>query len=110
MQMNQVQERVNKIEQCVDDAVSAVRNTGGQTPEELRTCVDEMHSQSRQARQMVQQSSDQAQMTSCVDGLEQIGDRAMEACRKAGSQVDPQVQQAVKRAHDEISSLKKQMH
>jgi len=110
MQMNQVQESINRIEQCVDDAVSAVSNAQGQTPADLRTCVDEMHSQSRQAKQMVQQSGDEAQMVSCVDGLEQVGDRAMDACRKGGNKVDPQVQQAVKRAHDEISSLKKQMH
>ncbi|MBA3598252.1 MAG: hypothetical protein H0W40_12890 [Methylibium sp.] len=110
MQMNQVQDSMNRIEQCADDAMAALRKTGGSTPDELRQCVDEMHSQSRQARQMAQQSSDEGQMVGCVDGLEQIGDRAMEACRKAGSQVDPQVQQAVKRAHDEISGLKKQMH
>lgn len=110
MQMSQVQDSVNRIEQCADEAMAALRHSGGQTPEELRQCVDEMHSQSRQARQMAQQSSDQGQMVGCVDGLEQIGDRAMQACQKAGGQLDPQVQQAVKRAHDEISSLKKQMH
>lgn len=110
MQMNQVQERINRIEQCVDDAVSALSSSQGQTSPELRTCVDEMHNQSRKAKQMVQQSSDETQMVSCVDGLEQLGDRAMDACRKAGSKVDPQVQQAVQRAHDEISGLKKQMH
>ena len=36
-------------------------------------------------------------------------DRAMQACRNAGNSVDPQLQQAVQRAHGEISSLKKQM-
>ena len=40
--------------------------------------------------------------------LEQAGDRALQACRKAGN-VDQRVQQAVQRAHDEASSLKKQM-
>ena len=40
--------------------------------------------------------------------LEQAGDRAMKACRSAGN-VDPGVQQAVQRAHEEASNLKKQI-
>ena len=42
--------------------------------------------------------------------LEQVGDRAKAVCQRAGSRVDAQLQSAVIRAHDEISSLKKQMH
>jgi hypothetical protein len=41
--------------------------------------------------------------------LEQTGDRAVQACRSSGGQIDPQAQQAIQRAHDEISNLKKQM-
>ena len=40
--------------------------------------------------------------------LEQAGDRAMKALRNSGN-VDPRVQQAVQRAHDEASDLKKQL-
>ena len=40
--------------------------------------------------------------------LEETADRAMQACRSAGN-VDPQLQQAVQRAHAEASSLKKEM-
>jgi hypothetical protein len=40
--------------------------------------------------------------------LEQAGDRAMQACRQAGS-VDAKLQQAVQRAHAEASNLKKQV-
>jgi hypothetical protein len=108
MQMNQVQDSVNRIEQCVDDAVSAVQDAGA--PDDLRQCVDEMHRQSRQARDLAGQAGDQAQMVACIDDLEQMGDRAMKSCRSSGSAVDPQVQTAVKRAHDEISSLKQQLH
>jgi len=43
-----------------------------------------------------------------VSQLEQSGDRAKQACRSGGN-VDPQTQQAVQRAHDEISNLKKQI-
>jgi hypothetical protein len=43
-----------------------------------------------------------------VNQLEQSADRAKQACRSAGN-VDQQTQQAVQRAHDEISNLKKQI-
>jgi hypothetical protein len=107
MQMNQVKDSIDRIEQCVDDAVSAARNTAA--PDDLRQAIDRMHEQARQSKQMVQ-SSDETRMLGCVDDLEQLGDRAVQACRKAGGNVDPQLQSAVQRAHDEISSLKKQMH
>ena len=48
-------------------------------------------------------------MRSTVMQMEQTGDRAMQVCRSAGNSVDQKTQQAVQRAHDEISSLKKQM-
>jgi hypothetical protein len=41
--------------------------------------------------------------------LEQAADRAMQACRQAGGSVDPQTQQAVQSAHDELSRMKKQL-
>jgi hypothetical protein len=109
MQMNQVQQRINQIEQCADDAMAAVRSASA--PDELRQCVNEMHRKARDAKQMcgTQAGSDEGQVVRTVDDLEQAGDRAMKACRNAGS-VDPQVQTAVQRAHDEISSLKKQLH
>jgi hypothetical protein len=109
MQMNQVQQRINQIEQCADEAMAAVRS--GNAPDDLRQRVNEMHSKARAAKQMcgTQAGNDESQVVRTVDDLEQAGDRAMQACRKAGS-VDPQVSSAVQRAHDEISSLKKQLH
>ena len=41
--------------------------------------------------------------------MEQTGDRAMKACRQAGSSIDQQAQQSVQRLHDEVSNLKKQI-
>ena len=107
MQMNQVQQRMSQIEQCTDSALSATR--AANAPDDLRQCVDELHRKARAARDQCSQSADESQLVRTVDDLEQVGDRAMKACRGAGS-IDPQVQSAVKRAHDEISSLKKQLH
>ena len=41
--------------------------------------------------------------------LEETADRAMQACRNAGSSVDAQTQQAVQTAHAEICALKKEL-
>lgn len=108
MQMNQVQDSLNRIEQCADDAVAAMRNTSA--PDELRQRVDDMHRQAREVRSMAQQSTDQSQLAGRVDSLEETGDRAKKACRDAGSGIDAQLQSAVIRTHDEIASLKRQMH
>jgi hypothetical protein len=107
MQMNQVQQRIDQIEQCADDAMAAIRS--GNVPDDLKQSVKEMHNKARDAKQMCGRQVDESQVVQTVDDLEQYGDRAMQACRRAGN-VDPQLQTAVQRAHDEISDLKKQLH
>lgn len=111
MQADQLKERINRIEECADEAKRAVQQ--GSVPAELRQTVDSLHQQARQAKM---QANDQQQMGQGQDGLkqavmqlEQTGDKAMQACRTGGTSIDPQAQQAVQRAHDEISSLKKQL-
>jgi hypothetical protein len=109
MQFNEIKQGINRVEECADEAKRAVQS--GSTPADLRQSVDQMHQQARQAKQMCesqQQQGDPSQLRDAVLQLEQAGDRAMQACRKAGN-VDPQVQQAVQRAHAEASSLKKQV-
>ncbi|HEU5295774.1 MAG TPA: hypothetical protein VFU71_13415 [Burkholderiaceae bacterium] len=110
MEMTRVKDSLERIEQCTDQAAAAMRQSGSQTPDELRRCVDQMHAQAREVREMARQSNDGNQLTSQIDRLEQTGDRAKQACQRAGSAVDPQLQSAVMQAHDQISSLKKQMH
>jgi hypothetical protein len=109
MQADQLKERINKIEQCADDAKRALQ--AGSAPPELRQCVESLHQQARQAQQTAGSQSQMGQdgLRSTVMQLEQTGDRAVQACRSSGSKVDPQAQQAIQRAHDEISNLKKQM-
>jgi flagellar hook-basal body complex protein FliE len=108
MQFSEVKQRIDRVEQCADEAERAVQ--AGSVPGELRQSVDAMHQQARQAQQECssQQQGDQGRLRDVVMQLEQAGDRAMQACRQAGN-VDPRVQQAVQRAHDEASSLKKQL-
>jgi vacuolar-type H+-ATPase subunit H len=108
MQADQLKQSIKRIEECADEAKRAVQ--AGSAPQELRQCVDTLHEQARQAQQQMGSSQQQGQdsIRSTVMQMEQAGDRAVQACRSAGN-VDPQTQQAVQRAHDEISSLKKQI-
>ena len=109
MQMDQMRQTAERIEQCADDAMQAVRQAGSSAPSELRDSVKQMHQQARELRDAARQATDEQQIAGQVETLEQTGDRAKQACRMAGSGVDAQLQSAVMRAHDEISSFKKQM-
>jgi flagellar hook-basal body complex protein FliE len=109
MQMSELKQRVDRVEQCADEAERAMQ--AGSVPGDLRQSVDAMHQQARQAQQACssqQQQGDESRLRDVVMQLEQAGDRAMQACRNAGN-VDPRLQQAVQRAHEEASSLKKQL-
>lgn len=108
MQASELKQRIDRVEQCADQAERAMQ--AGSVQAELRQSVDAMHQQARQAQQACasgQQQGDQG-LRDVVNQLEQASDRAMQACRNAGN-VDPKLQQAVQSAHDEASSLKKQM-
>ena len=108
MQMTQVNECLNRIEQCADDALAAMKGATD-TPQELRGTLTEFHRQARDLRDAAKQSIDEQRLIGEVDRLEKTGDRAKEACQAAGS-VDQRLQAAVMRAHDEVSSLKHQLH
>jgi uncharacterized protein Yka (UPF0111/DUF47 family) len=68
-----------------------------------------MHQEARELRDVARQAGDEQQIAGRIERLEQTGDRAKQACRTAGFRIDPQLQSAVMRAHDEISGFKKQM-
>jgi hypothetical protein len=55
------------------------------------------------------QSQDQQQIVQCIDNLEQLGDRARDACQQAQN-VNGQLRQAVMQVHSELSNLKHQLH
>lgn len=126
MQADQLKQSIQRIEQCADEAKRQVQQ--GSVPDELRQSILALHDQARQAQQQVERSQQQQgqggqggqqqgqgqqpgqdSLRQAVMQMEQTGDRAMQACRKAGSSVDQQTQQSVQRLHDEVSSLKKQI-
>ncbi|RYY99977.1 MAG: hypothetical protein EOO24_16825 [Comamonadaceae bacterium] len=109
MQADQLKQGIRRIEECADEAKRAVQQ--GSVPSELRQAVETLHQHASQAQQQAngQQQVGEDGLRNAVLQMEQQGDRAMQACRNAGDSVDQQTQQAVKRAHDEISGLKKQI-
>jgi hypothetical protein len=109
MQMSEAKQRIDRVEQFADEAERAIQS--GSVPSDLRQSVDAMHQQARQVQQACDaqpQQGDASRLRDMVMQLEQAGDRAMQACRNAGK-VDQRVQEAVQRAHEEASSLKKQI-
>lgn len=109
MQTEQLKQRIERIEQCADDAKRACQNSS--VPDDLRQCIMQMHAQASATKHATQgqESATEDSLRASVVQLEETADRAKQACRNAGSNVDPQVQQAVLQAHNEISSLKKEL-
>jgi hypothetical protein len=107
MQANELQQRFDHIEQSIHQAARACELASG-VPMDVKDCVQKMDQQTGQARQTLQ-SQDENRIMRCVDELEQMGDRAKDACERAG-QVDRQLRDAVMQVHRELSDLKHQLH
>ncbi|AKJ27506.1 hypothetical protein [Caldimonas brevitalea] len=108
MQMSDVKLRLQRVEECATEALQACQ-AGGPIPPELRTCVSELDRRSHEAMQMMQSQNDEQTISQWVDDLERLGDRAMAACRRAQDTSEP-LRSAIQHAHDELSSLKHQLH
>lgn len=108
MQASQVKEEFPRIGQYIGDAAQLCQ-TSSNVPEELRNRVGELEKESEQAASLLQQEQNETRIISCVDRLEELGDRAMQACQQ-GSNVDEQVKQAVQQAHGALSDLKHRLH
>lgn len=107
LQENEIRQRFRNIEQTIHHAADACAHTSG-VPMDLKDCIQQMDQRSSQAGE-VMQSSDQDRMMQCVDELEEMGDRAKDACERAGN-VNPELRDAVMQAHRELSDLKHQLH
>jgi hypothetical protein len=105
MDTQNIRQSIERVEQCADEAKDSMRS--GNLPQDLQQCIQELHQQASRAKHAG--SSDENMLRQTVMQLEQTADRTMDASRRAGSQVDPKTQQAIQRAHDELSQLKKQM-
>lgn len=107
MQSNEIQQRFSSIEQAIGQAAQTCINETG-TPPQLKECIQKLDRQSSLAKE-VMQSQDESRIRKCVDDLEMLGDEAKRVC-KTETQVTPRLKEAVTRVHDELSSLKHQLH
>lgn len=109
MQSEELKQRIARVEECADQAKQACQN--GTVTADLRQCIDDLHQQARSSKHATQgqESASEDSLRKDVVQLEETADRAMQACRNAGNSVDPQTQQAVQKAHAEISALKKEL-
>jgi hypothetical protein len=110
MQAKEIKQSIDSIEECADEAKRASVSASG----DLKQSVEQLHQQARQAQQACstvggsQQQGDQSKLREPVMQLEQAADRALQAARNAGN-VDPQLKDAIQRAHQQASQLKKQV-
>jgi hypothetical protein len=107
MQSDQIQQGFSRAEQSIRHAASACRSENTISMH-LKDSIQSLDQKVDQARQVIQ-SGDEEGVRQCVQDLEQLGDRARDACQR-----DPgasgEIKQAVTQAHDELSRLKRQLH
>jgi hypothetical protein len=108
MQASQVKNELPRIDQQVRNAAQLCQ-TSDNVPDELRECIGELERETGEAASMVSQEQNEQRILDCVDHLEELGDRAMRACKQA-SNLDDQVKQAVQTAHGALSDLKHRLH
>jgi hypothetical protein len=109
LQMNEIQQRFNHVEQTIHQAARACQSST-RLPMDLKDCIQKLEDESQHARQMIQQGRDENQVRQCIDDLEQLGDRAKDACEHSTAAIDDSVKTAVMQAHRELSDLKHQLH
>jgi hypothetical protein len=108
MQTSQVKKEFPKIERYIGNAAGLCQSSSN-VPEELRDRLSDLEKESGEAASMLKSESDKNKIVECVDKLESLGDRALQACNHA-SNVDSVVQKAVQQAHDALSDLKHRLH
>ena len=108
MQISEIRQRYGNIEQTIHHASEAC-SKAIMLPIDLKESIQQLDQKSEQARQTMLQSEDEESIRRCVDDLEDLGDKARDACERAPS-VDEEVRNAVMQAHRELSDLKHQLH
>lgn len=108
MQANEIRQRFNHIEETIHH-VAELCQSAINMPMHLKDCIQQLDQRSVQARKIIQESVDEDHVRQYVDDLEQLGDRARDACQLAHN-VDDELKNAVMQAHSELSELKRRLH
>jgi hypothetical protein len=108
MQSSQVRDYFSSVEQSIGNAAELCQLTSD-VPEDVRECLSELERESDHARRMLDDEDDDNLIIECIDRLEKLGDRAIEACREAGNTVNPQLGNAAQQARDAIADMKRRL-
>lgn len=108
MQSNELQKRFSQVENSIHQAAQRCQ-TAQAVPMDLKDCLQQLDQQATRARNTLQ-SQDENQIRQCVDDLEQLGDRAKDACEQSSGNLDADLKSAIMQAHRELSDLKHQLH
>lgn len=107
MRANELQQRFNQVEQTIHQAAQRCQSATS-VPMDVKDSIQQLDQRAVQARNMMQ-SQDENQIRQCIDDLEEMGDRARDACEHSGS-IDSELRSAIMQAHRELSELKHQLH
>lgn len=108
MQPSQVMDYFASVEQSIGNAAELCQLTSD-VPEDVRECLSELERESDHARRVLEDEDNDNRVIQCIDRLEQLGDRAIQACREAGNTVAPQVENAAQQARDAIADMKRRL-
>jgi hypothetical protein len=107
MHRNEIHRRLDSVERSVQQ-ITEICHSYSEVSEALLDCVQQLNRKTSEMRQELQ-SDDDIEIYECVDELEQLSDRAKEELERA-STVDEEVRIAILQTHNELSSLKHQLH
>lgn len=107
LRANELQQRLTQIENTIHHAAECCQSATS-LPMDLKDSIQRLDQRAMQARSLMQ-SQDENQIRQCIDDLEELGDRAKDACENSGN-VDGELRSAVMQAHRELSDLKHQLH
>jgi DNA-binding ferritin-like protein len=108
MDKNEMQQRFQQAEAMIHRAAHRCEVVDS-VPMHLKDSVQKLDQRAIHARDLLR-SQDEDQIRRCVDDLEELGDRAKDACESAQATVDSELRDAVMQAHRELSDLKHQLH
>lgn len=109
MEVNEIKQRFNHFEECVEEALRACEHDSYVSPQ-LADCIRDLDREVHNAHAMIfaaQQESEE--LVDCIDRLEEMGDDAKRACQMA-SNLSADTRDSVLDLHKQISTLKHQLH
>ena len=109
MQPSQAKEYFPGVKSAIDHAAQLCQITRD-VPDELRDGLSELGRESDQVQQVVETAHNDEHIRQSVTRLEKIGDRVLHACEQAGNDIDREMRDAVRQAHDAIASLEHRLH